>query len=115
MSVQLKNVHHDKFPQARQFSLRVAISYRCDKPVSECAQSAHAEEAGDPGELPAGGRRGPRAGGAGLPVSGRTNGNWAHPAASEPPAALCQPLGSGESPRLPVSRTRWVLAELTNH
>lgn len=75
---------------------------------SQRAQSANAEEAGDLGELPAGGGRGPRAGGAGGPLAGGTDRNRAHPAAPEPPAALCQPVGSGEGAGLPVPGTRWV-------
>lgn len=75
---------------------------------SECPQSANAEEASDLGELPAGGGGGPCPGGAGRPLAGGTNRNRAHSAAPEPPAALCQPLGSGEGAGMPVPGTWWV-------
>lgn len=77
---------------------------RCGEPESERAQSAHAEEAGDPGELPAGGGGGTSAGGPCSSLPRGADGNRAHPAAPEPPAAFCQPLGGGAGAGLPVSR-----------
>lgn len=85
--------------------LSAVTSCRCGDSESERAQSADAEEAGDLGELPAGGGGGPRAGGAGRPVAGGTYRHRAHPAAPEPPAALCQPVGSSEGAGLPVPGT----------
>lgn len=85
--------------------------YRCGEPESERAQSAHAKEAGDLGELSAGGGGGPRAGGSSMPLSGGADSNRAHSAAPEPPAAVCQPVGSSEGAWLPVSGTWWVSAD----
>lgn len=82
--------------------------YRGGEPESQCAQSSHAEEAGDLGELSAGGGGGPCTGSEGRPVSGRTDCDGAHPAAPEPPAALSQPVGSGEGAGMPVPGTRLV-------
>lgn len=89
-------------------NLRPVASRRCGDSESERAQSADAEEAGDLGELPAGGGGGPGAGGAGRPLAGGTNRNRAHPAAPEPPAALCQPMGGCEGAGLPVPGAWWV-------
>ena len=87
------------------FTNTLVTRCRCHDPESQCAQSAHAEEAGDPGELPAGGGGGPGAGGAGGPVAGGTDRDRAHPAAPEPPAALGQPLGGGAGAGVSVPGT----------
>lgn len=87
---------------------RAVTLCRCGQPVSERTQPADAEEAGDAGELPAGGGGGPRAGGAGRSLAGGAHRDRAHPAAPEPPAALCQPVGSSEGTGLPVPGTWWV-------
>lgn len=86
-----------------------SVPHRCSVYKFECSQSANAEEAGDSGELSAGGGGGPCAGVAGLQVSGWTNCHWAHPAAPEPTAALCKSVGCSEGTRVPVPWTWWVL------
>lgn len=75
--------------------------------VCECerAQSAHAEEACDVGELPAGGGGGTCEGAAGGSLSGRTHHHRAHPAAPEPTAALRQPVGRRPGARVSVPWT----------
>lgn len=107
---------NDEAPQAHSALYHKAVTTcRCGYSESERAQSAHAEEAGDPGELPAGGGGGPGASGAGRPVAGGTNRHRADPAAPEPPAALCQPVGCGEGTGLPVPGTWWVFTSHSTH
>lgn len=96
--------HMDQVPLPDQ-AISCLFLLRCGQPEPECAEPSHATEAGDAGELPAGGRGRPGESHAGSPLPRGEDRDRTDPAAPESSAVVSQPLGCSAGTRVPVSRT----------